>query len=61
MQQVLKEYISIQFKNNVLDVFSKGKHIISQPFDSETGLPFKDQTEAEIWLLKYYPDLFTPG
>ncbi len=60
MQQVLKEYVSIQYKHNVLDVFSKGQHIISQPFNSETGKSFEDQIDAEIWLLKYYPDLFTP-
>lgn len=58
--QVLKEYVSIQFEKNVLDVFSKGQHIISQPFNSETGELFKDQTDAEVWLLAHYPELFTP-
>lgn len=56
----LKEYVSVIFANGVLDVFSKGQHIISQPFDSDTGEIFKDQTEAEVWLLNHYPNLFTP-
>jgi hypothetical protein len=57
----LKEYVSIIFNDNVLDVFKHGVHVISQPFNSETGNPFVDQTEAEVWLIAHYPDLFTPS
>lgn len=56
----LKEFIRITFNNGVLDVFIHGKHQISQPFNSETGERFKDQDDASAWLLRYYPDYFTP-
>lgn len=57
----LKEYISILFENNTLDVYKHGVHVIHQPFDSATGELFKDQTAAEVWLINYYPDFFTPS
>jgi hypothetical protein len=57
----LKEYISIVFQDNILNVFKKGQHIVQQPFNSNTGEQFKDKTEAEQWLFQYYPDLFTPA
>ena len=57
----LKEYVSISFNDNVLDVYKHGEHVIRQPFNSETGELFKDQTDAEVWLIVHYPDLFTPS
>lgn len=54
----LKEYISYTFSNGKLDVFDHGKHIIAQPFNSETGDPFRDVDQALAWLAKYWPQLF---
>ena len=56
----LKEYISYTFQLGVLEVYEHGKHTISQPFDSATGEKFKNQTEAEAWLIQNYPNFFTP-
>lgn len=57
----LKEFIRITFNSDgVLDVYERGRHEVSQPFNSETGEKFKDQDEATAWLLKYYPNYFTP-
>ncbi len=61
MSMKLKEFITVTFTNRELNVFSRGQHTLSQPFNSETGEKFKDQDEATAWLLKYYPDLFTPA
>ena len=55
----LKEYISYTFNKKVLDVFEHGRHVVNQPFSSETGYPFRDVDEALAWLLEYYPDYFT--
>lgn len=57
----LKEYISFTFSKGVLDVFEHGKHILHQPFDSETSVPFLNSDAAMAWLVHYYPDLFTPS
>lgn len=54
----LKEYIHYSFYQGKLDVFDHGKHIISQPFNSETGDSFRDVDQALAWLTKYYPELF---
>lgn len=54
----LKESIHYTFSNGKLDVFSHGKHIVSQPFNSETGDPFRNVDQSLAWLLKYYPELF---
>ena len=54
----LKESIHYSFYQGKLDVFDHGKHIISQPFNSETGDPFRDPDHALSWLVKYYPELF---
>ena len=55
----LKEYISYTFEKGVLDVFERGAHKIHQPFNSETGAPFRDSDAALTWLLHNYPDYFT--
>lgn len=61
MQMQLKEYVSMTFEDGVLDVFRRGTNIIRQPFNSDTGEKFKDQTEAEAWLMHHFPELFTPA
>jgi hypothetical protein len=53
-----KEYVSYTFNKGKLDVFEHGRHMISQPFHSETGDPFRDVDQALAWLVKYYPELF---
>lgn len=57
----IKEFVSYQYADGVLDVYEHGRHIIRQPFNSENGAPFKDQDDALLWLVHYYPDLFTPS
>lgn len=56
----LKEFIRTTFTNNVLDVYNRNIHEVHQPFNSETGQRFQTQEEAMAWLIKYYPDYFTP-
>lgn len=56
----LKEYYHIEFTAGVLDVTEHGRHVVNQPFNSETGNKFKDQDEATAWLLRNYPEFFTP-
>lgn len=53
-----KEFITYTFVRGKLDVFEHGKIVISQPFNSETGDPFRDVDQALAWLVKYWPDLF---
>lgn len=57
----LKEYITYTYENNKLNVYDHGKHIVYQPFNSDTGHPFRDVDEALNWLSRHFPDLFTPG
>ena len=57
----LKEYVSYTFTDGVLDVQEHGHHTIHQPFNSESGAPFRDQDDALAWLVRSYPDLFTPS
>jgi len=57
----IKEYISYTFERGVLDVYERGQHIIHQPFNSESGAPFRDVDAALAWLLHNYSDLFTPS
>jgi hypothetical protein len=56
----LKEYVKLTFANQSLDVYVHGRHELHQPFNSETGNKFANQDEASAWLLRYYPDYFTP-
>ena len=56
----LKEFIRITFENQILNVYNRDSHDVHQPFNSDTGERFKDQDEAITWLLRYYPDYFTP-
>ena len=56
----LKEFISVTFENYVLNVYHGNVHELHQPFNSETGDRFANRDEALAWLLKYYPDYFTP-
>jgi hypothetical protein len=57
----VKEYVTYIYANGILDVYEHGKHILRQPFNSETGAGFKDQDAALAWLVSYYPNLFTPS
>lgn len=57
----LKEYISYKFNTGVLDVYDRGEHILHQPFNSESGAPFRDVDAALAWLLNNYPNLYTPS
>lgn len=57
----LKEYISYTFSNGKLEVFDHGHKKVSQPFNSETGSPFRDVDAALAWLVEYYPEFFTPS
>lgn len=54
----LKEFISYTFANGRLDVYDHGNHIVSQPFNSDTGDQFRDVDQALGWLAKYYPHLY---
>lgn len=56
----LKEFIRATFTNNVLEVYNRNIHEVHQPFNSENGQRFQNEEEAMAWLLKYYPDYFTP-
>lgn len=55
----LKEFVSYTFSDGKLEVFEHGQKKISQPFNSETGAPFRDVDAALAWLLEYYSDFFT--
>lgn len=55
----LKEYISYTFENGKLEVFDHGQKKLSQPFNSETGAPFRDVDAAIEWLVEYFPEYFT--
>ena len=57
----LKEYITYTFIDNKLDVYEYGRHVIYQPFNSDTGYPFKNVDDALAWLFAHYPDYYTPS
>lgn len=57
----LKDYITFTFTDYKLNVYDHEKHIVYQPYNSDTGNPFRDQDEALAWLLAHFPDLFTPS
>lgn len=57
----LKDHITYTFVDNKLNVYDRGRHIVFQPFNSDTGNPFREVDEALAWLLNYFPDLFTPS
>jgi hypothetical protein len=55
-----KENITYIFgANGTLDIYNKGHHEVSQPFDSDTGAPFVDLAHALAWAARHFPDYFT--
>lgn len=56
----LKENFSYTYQSGVLNVFDEDRHVLRQPYDSETGEAFKNIDDSLRWLLLHYPDMFTP-
>jgi hypothetical protein len=56
----LKETITYTFNNGVLDIYNRGHHEVTQPFDSDTGELFKDAVQALEWATRHFPDYFNP-
>ena len=54
----LREFVTYTFTNGVLDMHEHTRHVVHQPFNPETGSPFKDVDAALAWAVKYYPEFF---
>ena len=57
----LKEHYTYTFDPKTgLAIFDRGELVVSQPFNSDTGAPFTDDTEALAWAIAHFGDFFTP-
>jgi len=54
----LREFATYKFVDGALDLYEHARHAVHQPFNPESGLPFKTVDEALAWAVKYYPNYF---